>query len=146
MVKKINKDSIAIKSLLSKGLKPIQVTNLLGVSRQKMNYWKKNEIKTTQTRRKKLDAPFIKKVRELAENKTTSEKSSRKIASIINEDLKANNIFDKNKKPIKISQVTACSYLNQLLGRPRRIRKVFYLTKEQMKKRVKFCNSILEKN
>ena len=145
MVKKINKDSIAIKSLLNKGLKPIQVANLLGLSRQKVNYWKKNEIKTTQTRRKKLDAPFIQKIRELAENKTTSEMSSRKIASMINEDLKANNIFDKNKKPIKISHVTACSYLNQLLGRPRRIRKVFYLTKEQMKKRVKFCNSILEK-
>ena len=72
--------------------------------------------------------------------------NSRKIASMINEDLKTNNIFDKNKKLIKISHVTVCSYLNQLLGRPRRIRKVFYLTKEQMKKRVKFCNSILEKN
>ena len=110
-----------------------------------MNYWKRNEIKTIQTRRKKLDASFIQKICELAENKTTSEMSSRKIASIINEDLKTNNILDKNKKPIKISHVTACSYLNQLLGRPRRIRKVFYLTKEQMKKRVKFCNSILEK-
>jgi len=145
MVKKINKDSIAIKTLLNKGMKPIEVANLLDVSKQKVNYWKRNEIKTIQTRRKKLDASFIQKICELAENKTTSEMSSRKIASIINEDLKTNNILDKNKKPIKISHVTACSYMNQLLGRPRRIRKVFYLTKEQMKKRVKFCNSILEK-
>ena len=42
---------------------------------------------------------------------------------MINEDLKANNIFDKNRKPTKISHVTACSYLNQLYGRPRRIRR-----------------------
>ena len=107
-----------------------------------MYYWKKNEIKATQIHRKKFDAPFIQKNRELTENKTTIEISSRKISSMINEDLKASNIFDKNRKPIKISHVTACSYLNQLLGRPRRIRKVFYLTKKQMKKRVKFCNSI----
>ena len=61
MVKKINKDSIAIKSLVNKGLKLIQVANLLGVYRKKVNYWKKNKIKTTQIGRKKLDAPFIKK-------------------------------------------------------------------------------------
>ncbi len=42
MVKKIKKDSISIKSLLNKGLKLIQVTNLLGISRQKVNYWKKD--------------------------------------------------------------------------------------------------------
>ena len=82
-MKKINKDFIAIKSLLNKGLKLIQIANLLGVYRQKVNYWKKNEIKITQTRRKKLDAPFIKKVRELAENKTTSDMSSRLKKQII---------------------------------------------------------------
>ena len=68
---------------------------------------------------------LLKKIRELAQNKTTSEMSSRKIESMINEDLKANNIFDKNRKPIKISHVTACSYLNQLYRRSRRIRKIF---------------------
>ena len=41
---------------------------------------------------------------------------SRKIESIINEELKTNNILNKNKKLIKISHVTVCSYLNQLLG------------------------------
>ena len=135
MVKNINKDSIAIKTLLNKGMKPIEVANLLDVSKQKVNYWKRNEIKTIQTRRKKLDASFIQKICELAENKTTSEMSSRKIASIINEDLKTNNILDINKKPIKISNVTAYSYMNQLSGRPRRIRRVFYLTKEKNEKK-----------
>ena len=61
-----------------------------------------------------MDSPFIQKIRELAENKTTSEMISRKISSMINEDLKTNNILDKNKKPIKISHVTACSYLNYI--------------------------------
>ena len=46
---------------MNKGLKLIQVANLLGVYRKKVNYWKKNKIKTTQIGRKKLDAPFIKK-------------------------------------------------------------------------------------
>ena len=38
--------------------------------------------------------------------------SNRKITSKINEDIKTNNILDKNKKPIKINHATACSYMN----------------------------------
>ena len=34
MVKKINKDSVAIKTLLNKRLKPIEVAQILGVSKQ----------------------------------------------------------------------------------------------------------------
>jgi len=82
-----------------------------------------------------LDTSFIQKIYELAENKTTSEMRSRKMISKINEELKTNNILDINKKPIKISNVTAYSYMNQLSGRPRRIRRVFYLTKEKNEKK-----------
>ena len=62
MVKKINKDSVAIKTLLNKRLKSIEVAQILGVSKQKVNYWRKNEIKSTQTRRKKLDMSFIQEI------------------------------------------------------------------------------------
>ena len=48
MVKKINKNSVAIKTLLNKRLKPIEVAQILDISKQKVNYWRKNEIKSTQ--------------------------------------------------------------------------------------------------
>ena len=40
---------------------------------------------------------------------------------------------------------TINKYLNFELGHPRKIRKTFYLSKDQMKKRVNFCNEILNK-
>ena len=72
MVKKINTDAITIRELIKQGMKPINIAKLLGVSKQKVNYWKKTSIKTIQNRRKKLPNNYI-------------EMSSRKITSIINE-------------------------------------------------------------
>ena len=36
--------------------------------------------------------------------------------------------------------------LESTIRKTKKNKEIFYLTKEQMKKRVKFCNSILEKN
>ena len=84
MVKTINKDASAKKALLKKGFSPIKVARILGLSRQKVNYWRKTEIKSIQYRRKKLDDSYINKIYELAKDKTTSQISSRKIANLIN--------------------------------------------------------------
>ena len=40
---------------------------------------------------------------------------------------------------------TVNNYLKEHFGKPRKIRKVFFLSKEQKKKRVDFCNRILER-
>ena len=64
--------------------------------------------------------------------------SSRKIASIMNEEFKRNNLN------ITISKDTVNRYLKEEFGKPRKIRKVFHLTKVQKSERVKFCEKILE--
>ena len=64
--------------------------------------------------------------------------SSRKIASLMNEEFKRNNL------DITISKDSANRYLKAEFGKPRKIRKVFHLTKEQKRERVEFCEKILE--
>ena len=52
MVKKINRDGITIKSLLNQGFKQGQIAKMLNISKQKVHYWMKVEIKTEQNRKK----------------------------------------------------------------------------------------------
>ena len=103
-------------------------------------------MKTVQYRKTKLSNEYIEKIIKLAEDKLTSDMSSRKIACIINEDLKNNHIVDKNGKIVQIEKTTVNRILKKALGKPRKIRKVFFLTNEQKKKRIKFCKWILDKN
>ena len=64
--------------------------------------------------------------------------SSRKIASIMNDEFKRNNFN------ITISKDTINRYLKEEFGKPRKIRKVFHLTKDKKWERVKLCVKILE--
>ena len=136
MVKKINSDSVTIKSLLKQGMQPIKIARLLKVSKQKVNYWKKTEIKYIQTRRKKLQPEYVKKICQLAADKTTSEMSSRKIASSINREFEETN-RKENGKILSITHPTICKYLNENMV-IRKIRKAFYLnnTKKEKKNRL----------
>ena len=61
MVNKINSDAIAIKALIKQGIKPIKIAQILGISKQKVNYWRKTSVKTVQNRRKKLPKIILKK-------------------------------------------------------------------------------------
>ena len=65
-------------------MQAIKISRLLNVSKQKINYCIKTEIKYSQTRRKKLQLELMKKICNLSANKTTTEMSSRKIANLIN--------------------------------------------------------------
>ena len=58
MVKNINSDAIAIKALIKQGIKPINIAQILGISKQKVNYWRKTSVKTVQNRRKKLQKNY----------------------------------------------------------------------------------------
>ena len=145
MAKKINENAATIKKLLKRGLKQKKNAQLLGLKKQKVSYWANHEIKTMQTRRKKLSRTYINKICKLAKDKTTSDMGSKKIANIINDILKNKKIMDSNGKILSISFKTVCRYLNTELGTPRKIRKSFFLTKKQMEERVKFCKDILSK-
>ena len=54
MVKKLNRDGVAIRALLDQGFKQCEIMQMLKLSKQKVYYWKIHEVKTEQKRRKKL--------------------------------------------------------------------------------------------
>lgn len=145
MGKKINRDGVTIKSLLNQRIKQAEIAEMLGVSKQKVHYWKKTEIKTEQKRKKKLDKKYIDKIFELAKDKPTSEMGSKRIASIINAELEK-DAKEGKAHPKKIHFSTVCRYLKEFYGSPRKIRKSFYLSEEQKKKRLAFCKMIVNKN
>ena len=70
---------------------------------------------------------------------------SRKIAEIINRELKNNNIRDSKERTLTIEKTAVNRYLKNALGKPRKVRPVFYLSDDQKKERVKFCENILNK-
>ena len=71
--------------------------------------------------------------------------SSRKICSIINAELEQKNILDCHSKPLEIHRSTVCAYLKEFYGKPKKIRKAFFLNQEQMKKRLEYCQMILDR-
>ena len=137
MAKKIKEEAVLIKKLIDKGYKPAYITNKFGFSKQKISYWKKNDIKYVQKRRKKLPEKYIKEIIRLAENQTTSNMGSRKIASIINKKLKEDGVN------MTISRTTICKYLNEGLGKPRKIKKVFSTNRKKKKKELNFVKKSL---
>ena len=144
MCKKINEDAIAVKRLIASGeMKYAEIARLLKISRQKVYYWAHKDIITKQQRRKKFSKFYFDKIIKLARNKTTSNMSCRKISRIINTALIKRNIKYKGKQ-LKISFKTVSNYLREIYGRPKKIRKVFYLSEAQ-KKRVVFCQKILHR-
>ena len=65
--------------------------------------------------------------------------SSSKIAFIINKMLKI------NKENMTIHKSTVCRILNKELGRPRKVKRVFFLTDDQKRQRIEFCEKMLKK-
>ena len=144
MVKKFNNDEIFIKGLLDSGMKPAEILTkyknkcrALKITFQKLYYWKKIQFNKPIVRRKKLNENEINQLIKMAENKTTAEASSRKLTRDINKMLK--------KRGISTSKSTTCNYLNNGLGKPRRIRPVFALNDKQREKRVIYCQKLIDK-
>ena len=52
MVKKLNKDAVAIKELLNKGYKQSQIVKILKIKKGKVCYWANNKIIEKQKRKK----------------------------------------------------------------------------------------------
>ena len=66
MVKKVNQDGIKIKALHKAGHHPSSIARILKISKQKVNYWLKSEIKTEIKRKTKLDEEEIDMVVKMA--------------------------------------------------------------------------------
>ena len=82
---------------------------------------------------------YIQAIQKWANNKVTSQRSSRKIAAMINSVLANLKEVDKNGRPLTVHFTTVNNYLKEYFGRPRKIRKVFFLSQEQKIKRKEFC-------
>ena len=66
--------------------------------------------------------------------------SSNKIANIINKKLKEDGLN------LSITKMTVCRIINKELEKPRKIKRVFYLSEKNKTKRVEFCKKMLEKD
>ena len=146
MTKKIKRDAESIKKFLSMGYKQRDIAKILKLKRQIVSYWANREIQHHQIRRKKLKNIYVSRIINWAKNKTTSTMSCRKISTMINSVLQKRNEVDKKNRTISISYRTISNYLKEYYGKPRKIRKAFYLSEEQMKKRVKFCEDMISQN
>ena len=134
MVKKLKPDALMIKEFLKKGYKQCAIARLLNIKKEKVSYWARHEIKNSQRKSKKLKDIYIDTIKKWANNKVTSAMSSRKIANKINNLLIKRNEVDKNGKQLTIHYTTVNNYLKEHFGKPRRIRKVFFLSEEDKKK------------
>ena len=145
MGKRINNDAITIKALLSKGYTQARICRMLGLKKQKVSYWANTPIKMEIKRRTKLNREYKNKIVIMTQDKFKSDMNSRKIADIINKELKENDVRDNKGKLLSIEKTTINRYLKNALGKPRKVRRVFYLNEIQKKKRIEFCESILKR-
>ena len=134
-----------IKGLLKRGYRQCEISRMLSINKEKVRYWARTELKESQKRCKKLSAIYIDRIQRWAKNQVTSAKSSRKIADMINSILLKRGEHDKRGKQITVHYTIVNNNLKEYFERPRKIRKVFYLSKMQKKKRFDFCESILKK-
>ena len=68
------------------------------------------------------------------------------IAITINNQLKKDNILDKNGKNLSITKSQVNRILREKYGKPLKVRKVFYLNEDAKKKRLDFCKNIIQMN
>ena len=87
---------------------------------------------------------YIEKIYELASNQTTREMPGGLIAIKIYNQLKKDNILDKNGKILSITKSQVNRILRAKYGKPLKVRKVFNLDEEAKKKRLDFCKNIIQ--
>ena len=135
---------IAIKQNFKAGMRPIEIAKLFKISKQKVNYWLHNPIKQRK-RRTKLTRKEINKIVKWAKDKPIMEcrVSAKNVQARFN---KLPKKMKEKKKKKMISLSTENRILNKYVGKPRTIRKVFYLKPSDKKLRVEFCKFMKENN
>ena len=142
---KKTQNAIKIKTFLNQWVSPKEICIKLKVSKQVVSYWKRHEVKETHFRKMKLPQKYINWIVEMAKDKPVSEFSSRYLARLVNKKLKNDRVKDSKGNPLKIGHVSINNILNKFIWKPRKIRKVFYLSEKQRIKRVEFCKMILKR-
>ena len=136
--------AIAIKKNYSAGMKAKDIAKLFKISKQRVNYWIHNSIKTRK-RRTKLTRKEINILVKWAKDKPIMEKK----VSAKNIQMKFNKLpkkFKEKNMSKKISLSTTNRMLNKYIGKPKVIRKVFYMKPIDKNLRVQFCKFMKDKN
>ena len=53
MVKRLNPDALIIKEMLKKGYRQCKIALILKIKKEKVSYWTRHELRTTQEKKKK---------------------------------------------------------------------------------------------
>ena len=68
-----------IKELLSKGYRKCEISRLLLINKEKVNFWSRHELRISQKKKKKLKDIYINVKQRWANNKAISAMGSRKL-------------------------------------------------------------------
>ena len=145
-IKNLTQKGSAIKHQMERGLSNAQISKSFGIPESTVRYYRKRPDIKEIKRSSKLPQKYIEKIYELASNKTTREMPGGLIAIKINNLLKKDNILDKNGKILSITKSQVNRILRAKFEKPLKVRKVFYLNEEAKKKRVEFCQKIIQMN
>ena len=143
-IKNLSKKGAAIKYQMERGLSNAQISRSLGIPESTIRYYRKRPDIKEIKRASKLPQKYLDIIYKLASNKTTREMPGGLIAVKINEKLKNDNILDKNGKLLTITKSQVNRILREKFGKPLKVRKVFYLNEEAKKKRLEFCQKIVQ--
>ena len=125
----------AIRKNHEAGMKANKIAKLFGISPQRVNYWIHNEIKRPRKRRTKLTRNEKIMLIKWAKNKPTNIAGAKKIQMKFN--LLSSKKKEKHKRK-KIGISTVNKILNKYLSKPKKIRKVFFLSTHQKEQRLNF--------
>ena len=143
-IKNLSKKGAAIKFQMERGFSNAQISKSLGIPESTVRYYRKRPDVKEIRRASKLPKKYIDKIYEMASNKTTREMPGGLIAIKINNKLKKDNILDKNGKILTITKSQVNRILKEKFGKPLKVRKVFYLNEAAKKKRLEFCQKIVQ--
>ena len=143
-IKNLSKKGAAIKYQMERGLSNAQISRSLGIPESTIRYYRKRPDIKEIKRASKLPQKYLDIIYKLASNKTTREMPGGLIAIKINEKLKNDNILDKKGKLLTITKSQVNRILREKFGKPLKVRKVFYLNEEAKKKRLEFCQKIVQ--
>ena len=142
--KKLTNKGAAIRYQMDRGMTNAQISKSLGIPESTIRYYRKRPNILISKRSSKLPKKYIEEIYRLASNKTTREMPAGLIAIKINEKLKKNNELNKNGKLLSISKRQVNNILREKYGKPLKIKKVFYLNEESKRKRMEFCQKIID--
>ena len=82
----------------------------------------------------------------ISSNKSTREMPGRVISIKINQMLEKDNLIVQKGKLLSKTKSQINRILKEKYGKPLKIKKVFYLSEEAMKKKLEFCKKIIKLN